>query len=84
MPRRCRVTGKIEQCYALALPGSGGLEPERMWLSVLIDELDGMNIKLQRADRGSLVTRDTEPDVDLRRARATGAEKDDAERERRH
>jgi hypothetical protein len=45
--RRCRVAGEVEQCDALGLPGRCGCEPERMWLSVLIEQLDCVNIKLQ-------------------------------------
>ena len=41
------VTGEVEQRDALVLPGRFGCEPERVWLSVLIEQLDRVNIKLQ-------------------------------------
>jgi hypothetical protein len=46
-PRRCRVTGEIDQCDVLVLPGRFGGEPERVWLSVLVEQLDRVNIKPQ-------------------------------------
>ena len=53
-----------------------------MWLSVLIDELDRVNIKLQHL-RLRAVTVHIETNLCLRRTSATRRQKSGAERERR-
>ena len=53
-----------------------------MWLSVLIDQLDRVNIKLQRLRIRALAI-DIETDLRTRRARVTRRQKSGAERERR-
>ena len=66
----------------LVLPGRFSCEPERVWLSVLIDELDRVNIKLQSVHIRSIAV-DPEAHLRMRRVRTTRRQKSSAERQRR-